>query len=91
MSFTILQKIKEKTVKIAGYTVRPFTRLSIKLSLEEARQMNAVMMQEVVDRKKIKALYQSGQVMAGVSEIKGIQIISPQSPAENLDDCVNQN
>jgi len=71
---SILQQMQEKSMHVAGYIVRRFTRLSFKLSLNEARALNATKMEEIVDKDKIRALYQQNQSIAGISEIHYIQI-----------------
>lgn len=64
----IMQKMESKTIQVPGYQVRCCSRLSIKLSIEEARSYNAVKFEEMVDKDKIKDLYNSGQTISGVSE-----------------------
>lgn len=76
LSFTIMQAIQGKTQRLAGYLVRCCSRLSIKLSIEEARSLNAIKLEETIDKDKIKALYKSGHPIDGVSEIQYIQISS---------------
>ena len=70
----IMQQMQEKTMRVADYLVRRYSRLSIKLSTEEARTLDAIKIEEAVDKGKIKALYQLGKPMQGVSEIQYIQI-----------------
>lgn len=79
LSLTIMQAMPAKTLKIAGFVVRCCSRLNIKLTIEEARNFNAVKLEETVDRDKIKALCKDGQLIKGVSEIKYIQISSSPS------------
>ena len=74
LGLSIMQAMTDKTLKVPGYLVRCFNRLSIKLSLEEARSLNAVKFEETVDKDKIKALCKDGQLINGVSEIKYIQV-----------------
>jgi hypothetical protein len=59
---------------IADYQVKRIVRLSIKTSLETAKSFGAVKMQEVVDKEKIKTLYESGQTIPDVSKIQFVQI-----------------
>ncbi len=74
LSASIMAKMTKKTLHLPHYIVKCISRLSIKTSLEEARRMEAVKMQEVIDKDKIKALYQSGQPVQGVSELYYIQV-----------------
>ena len=52
----IMQQMQSKTLQIPGFIVRHCSRLSIKLTLEEARSFNAVKLEETVDKDTIKAL-----------------------------------
>ena len=72
----ILQLIPNevKSIEVAGDFVKRFCRLSIRTSLENAKLFNAVKMQEVVDKEKIKKLYEQGQQIPDVSEIHYIQV-----------------
>ncbi|MBA3957570.1 MAG: hypothetical protein H0X51_04135 [Parachlamydiaceae bacterium] len=72
---SIMQQMQNKILKVPGFLVRFCSRLSIKLPLEEARLINAVKLEEVVDKDKIKALYNNGQTINGVSEIRYIQVV----------------
>lgn len=71
---TIMQQMITKTVSFPGFIVRRCNRISIKLTVEEARSLNAVKWEESVDKDKIKVLYNNGQSILGVSEIHYIQI-----------------
>ncbi|OGN63652.1 MAG: hypothetical protein A3E80_02660 [Chlamydiae bacterium RIFCSPHIGHO2_12_FULL_49_9] len=74
LGFEIIQQMEEKTVKMGGFVVRHYKRLSIKLSIEEARIFDATKMEEVVDKDRIKALYEQGEPVQGVSEIEYIHV-----------------
>ena len=74
LGLAIMQQMQSKTLRIPGFVVRCCNRLSIKLSIEEARSLNAVKLEELVDKEKIKSIYNSGQSITGVSEIHYIQI-----------------
>ncbi len=74
LGLAIMQQMQSKTLRIPGFLVRCCSRLSIKLSIEEARSLNAIKLEELIDKDKIKALYNSGQSINGVSEIHYIQI-----------------
>ena len=70
----ILQQMPEKKIEVAGYIVRRCTHFSIKLSLAEARAIDAIKIEEVIDKKKIKALYQLGKLVEGVSETEYLRL-----------------
>jgi hypothetical protein len=74
LGVAILQQMIAKTLSFPGLVVRRCNRLSIKLTVEEARSLNAVKWEEIVDKDKIKALYNNGHSIEGVSEIEYIQI-----------------
>ena len=76
LSLSIRQAMQGKALKLAGFQIRRCSRLSIQLTLEEARSLNAIKLEEVVDKDKIKALYKEGQAIKGVSEIEYIQVTS---------------
>jgi len=63
-----------KNVRIAEYNVRRMTRLSIRTSLEEAKRFEAVKLEEVIDKEKIKSLFALGHSVPGVSEFQFIQV-----------------
>jgi len=68
------QQMQSRTLQVPGFLVRCCGRLSLKLSIEEARSLDAVKLEEAVDKDKVKALYNNGQFIAGVSKIHYIQI-----------------
>lgn len=72
----IMRKMPSKIFHIPGFIVRCCSRLSIKLSLDSARSLNAIKLEETVDKEKLKALYYSGQAIEGIREIQYIQISS---------------
>ena len=59
---------------IPGYRIKRASMLSIKTSLNIARQLGAVKMKEVVDKEKLKKLYQEGHNPPDVSELHFIQV-----------------
>lgn len=75
----ILAQMQSDKLIIADYTVRRYERLSIKLTLDEARSLNAVKTEEVVDKDKIKAMHELGQPIQGVSVTRFIQVTTPKS------------
>lgn len=74
LGLAIMHQMQGKTLTVPGFIVRRYSRLSIKLSIAEARSYNAVKLEETVDKDKIKALCNNGQAIHGVSEIQYIQI-----------------
>lgn len=62
------------TVSIPGYRIKRASLLSIKISLENAKQFGAVKMKEVIDKEKIKKLYMEGHNPPDVSEVHFIQV-----------------
>lgn len=79
LSVSILNQMPDKHVSLPGYFVRRCQRLSIKLTVDEAKAFNATKMEECVDKEKIKLLYQQGCQIKGVSETQFIQVL-PQPP-----------
>lgn len=74
LGISIMQKMVSSVLQVPGYKVRRCHRLSIAVSIDKARMLNAVKIEEVVDKDKIKALYANGQAIEGVSEVNYIQI-----------------
>lgn len=74
LSLAIMQQMQDKVLLLDNFIVRRYNRLSIKTSIEEARAFNAVKLEETVDKDKIKALYNNGHPISGVSEIQYIQV-----------------
>jgi hypothetical protein len=70
----ILQQMKAKTMSIAGYVVRKCERLNVRTDLQKAREWNATKMEEVIDKDKLKQLYQAGHTIPGISISQFIQI-----------------
>lgn len=77
--------MKEDRLNIADYVVRRYERLSVKLTLDEARAFDAVKTEEVVDKSKIKALHEQGTPIEGVSVTRFIQVSARHSkiPIDN--------
>jgi len=63
-----------KSIQVAGHSVKRICRLSIRTSLETAKLFKAVKIQEIVDKEKIKRLYEEGQNIPDVSEFEYIQV-----------------
>lgn len=70
----IMQQMTDKILNIPGYMVRRCHRLSISLSVDEARNYGAVKIEEVVDKEKLKTLYHQGHPIKGINEVNYIQI-----------------
>ncbi len=63
-----------KAIRVGEYSVRRVRRLSIRTSIESAKLFNAVKVQEVVDKEKIKRLVGQGQQIPDVTEFEFIQV-----------------
>jgi hypothetical protein len=77
LSMAIMQQMEGKTFQSADYLVRKITRLSIKISLDDARALDAIKMEETVDKEKIKEYHQKGIPIEGVSEYEYITVTIP--------------
>ena len=75
----IMQSMTGKLLQLGPYIVKRCSRLSITTPLEVARPLNAIKMEEVVDKDTIKALYNSGMPISGVKEVVYIQVSIKQS------------
>jgi len=71
---SIMQAMQGKSLQLGCYVVKRHSRLSISTTRDEARGFNAIKLEEVVDKDKIKALYKSGNSIPGVKEIEYIVI-----------------
>lgn len=74
LSQSIMQAMPGKSLQIGSYLVKRYSRLSIATPLDQARQHNAIKLEEVIDKDKIKALYKSGQPIPGVKECEYIVV-----------------
>lgn len=74
LGISIMQQMQDRSLRVSNYLVRRFMRLSFKVSLEQARTLNATKMEESVDKDKLKILYQQNPSIEGVSEVHYIQI-----------------
>lgn len=83
LGIAIMEQMEGKSQKVADYLVRRFMRLSFKVSIEEARKLNATKMEETVDREKLKMLYNQNYPVEGVSEVHFIQISSLNPPSKS--------
>jgi hypothetical protein len=71
------------TIQLPHCRVKRASLLSIKTSLENAQRLGAIKIKEVVDRDKIKQLYESGQNPPDVTEVHFIQVYSTLSKDTN--------
>lgn len=62
-----------KSVQSGSYQVKRATLISVKMSLEEARLLDLVKIEEQVDKERAKALYKQGEKIPGISETHYIQ------------------
>ena len=76
LAFDILNRMPQeaKSMYVADFQVRRIVRLNIKTSLEAAQSLDAVQWKEVVDKEKIKSLYELGHPVPDVTEIQYIQV-----------------
>jgi phage regulator Rha-like protein len=74
LSIAIMKQMTGKTLSLPGFLVRRFNRLCIKLTIEQARTLNAIKLEETIDKDRVKDMYNKGQSIDGVSEIQYIQI-----------------
>jgi hypothetical protein len=74
LGISIMRQMQDKSLRVSNYLVRRFMRLSFKVSLEQARTLNATKMEESVDKDKLKNLYQQNPSIQGISEVHYIQI-----------------
>lgn len=77
---SILQAMSSKTMQVGSYIVKRCSRLSIQSTIDQARHFQAVKVEEVVDKDKLKALYREGVTIPGIKQIEYIQV----SISENL-------
>jgi hypothetical protein len=79
----VLELLPQETVSIPGYRIKRASLLSIKTSLESAKQLGAVKMKEVIDKEKIKKLYMEGHNPPDVSEVHFIQVYTDAAVTAN--------
>lgn len=70
----ILMPKEKNSVRVAGFQVRRIMRLSIKTSIDEAKLLGAVKLEEVIDKEMIKELFTKGHPVPNVSQIQFIQV-----------------
>ncbi len=74
LSLSIMQTMTGKSLQLDGFLVKRFSRLSISTTIDQARPLDAIKLEEVVDKDKIKTLYKSGLSISGVKEVEYIQV-----------------
>jgi len=76
LSAQILEQMPKntKTFRLEEYLVRRYSKLSIRTPLETAKSLGAVKLEEVVDKERIKQLYEEGLSIPKVSEIQWVQV-----------------
>lgn len=79
----ILEEMPKKTIEVPGYRACRHSRLSIRVSLENARQFDAIKMVEEVDKEKIKALHKVGTTIEGVEEIAYLVVSAQREKTRN--------
>lgn len=82
----ILQMLSKsaKTFYIAGYRVQRFERLSIKISLEDARILGATKNEEVINKEEIKRLHQLGHAIPDVQLKESLIVYNLQSKKPSM-------
>jgi hypothetical protein len=75
----ILQMLSKetKTFLVAGYRVQRFERLSIKISLDDARMLGATKNEEVINKDEIKRLHQLGHSIPNVQLKESLIVYTP--------------
>lgn len=71
---SIMKTMQGKSFQSGRYFVKYCSRISICTTLEEARSLNAIKVEEVVDKERIKDLSKMGHSVPGVKKIEYIQI-----------------
>lgn len=84
LSQSIMQAMQGKSLQMGCYLVRRFSRLSISTTVDQARPFNAIKLEEVVDKEKIKTLHKQGTPFPGVKEVEYIQVtIRDETPSQS--------
>ena len=53
LGLAIMQQMTSKVISLPGFVVRRYSRLSFKLTIEQARSLNATKIEETIDKDKI--------------------------------------
>lgn len=82
----ILTEMPSKKMAFPGYIARVYTRLLIRIPMEQARMLDATKMVEQVDKDKISEIHKSGVALEGVREISYLVVTSEKvSPPSEID------
>ncbi len=63
-----------KTLQVAGYQVKRMVRISIRTSLETAKLFDSTKMEEVVDKERLKLLFEQGHPIPDVTQTQFINV-----------------
>jgi hypothetical protein len=77
----ILKEMPSKKMIFADYIARSYKRLSIRISIEQARILDATKMVEQVDKDRVKEIHSSGAIIEGVKEISYLIVTSTKTPS----------
>ena len=79
----ILQAMTGKSMQFGSYIVRRCSRLSISSTVDQARPFQALKLEEVVDKDKLKELHISGTAIPGIKKIEYVQVTLIKSADSN--------
>ncbi len=79
-----LMPTETKSIRVAEYQVRRWVRFSVRTSLETARLFDATKMEEVVDKDRLKQLFEQGHPIPDVSQSQLINITKIKKPVADL-------
>lgn len=69
-----------KSYHVEDLVVRRYSRLSIKMTLEEAKALSLSKLEEVIDKEKVKELIQRGRQIPNVSTLEYITVMRSAQP-----------
>lgn len=78
----IIAEMPDKKFETDQYKAIRYSRLSIKTTLEHARLFDATKMEELIDKAKIKEIYNSGVPVEGV-EMQSYLMVSVKNKPDN--------
>lgn len=81
LGVTILEQMRGKVMQIDEYSVKRYTRLNYKVTLDDARTLGATKMEETLDKEKLKALFSQNHDIPGMSEFEYIVIMQTKEEA----------
>lgn len=85
ISQEILAEMSDKKFETAEFKAIRYQRLSMRPSLELARQLDATKMEEQIDKEKIKQLFHAGIPIEGV-EMRAYLVVSAKNQAKESQD-----